>query len=306
MTARRSWRVSDRQTNGAPTSRWRSVDTALAADPAVEVLRPLHDELESEGRTPLLRRVRRTLRAAGERVPIISGTPVAPLSGAQVIVLEHVARGLSAEAIADRLLVGTETVQTHTRVAMRRLGVPTRVAAALALARLRGIGPRPPGQEFVLDGDPEDGADLAVAPIVIPGEPWSLADRRFRLRVVDRDDADRAVLCAVRGASLDLMLAPGLPRELEVGLRESLGRLGHVRSRPEACEAPPVDTRWIRALDVLAGGGTASTAAAAAGVSVRTLYRSLSELRRRFGVTSNTELVSRVALGENRRRREPG
>ena len=62
---------------------------------------------------------------------------IPPLTAAQVEVLDLVGRGLDTRAISRRLVVSEATVETHVRQAMQRLGVPTRLAAAMELVRRR-------------------------------------------------------------------------------------------------------------------------------------------------------------------------
>ena len=95
-------------------------------------------ELVACGRRPLLRRVHATLRLLGESVRPHSGSALPPLTAAQVEVLDLVGRGLDTRAIARRLVVSEATVETHVRQSMQRLGVSTRLAAAVELVRRRG------------------------------------------------------------------------------------------------------------------------------------------------------------------------
>jgi len=283
----------------ARRARWGAGHAAgLAGRPevAIGILEPLHEELVEAGWSPLLRRVRRSLRAAGLGVPIIEGRPLGPLSGAQVTVLDLVARGLRTDEIARRLLVGTETVNAHAKAAMRKLGVPTRVAAALELSRLRGDRSDPEtGQVFVLGSDTYGTAGPRVARV--PTEPWSLAGTTGALTIGTADDVRRAVLVAIRGASLDLSLHPDLPRALRAELTTALERIGTVTTGSEGSRAVAIDPSLRRALEVLATGGTAPVAADVAGVSTRTLYRRIGDLRRRFALDSNNELIARIVTG---------
>ncbi|HVV87471.1 MAG TPA: helix-turn-helix transcriptional regulator [Kofleriaceae bacterium] len=57
------------------------------------------------------------------------------LTNAEAAVLRHVARGLSNAAIADELGSSVETVRTHVRHVLAKLGVETRVQAALIATR---------------------------------------------------------------------------------------------------------------------------------------------------------------------------
>jgi len=94
-----------------------------------------------------------------------------------------------------------------------------------------------------------------------------------------------------------LSLHPDLPRALRAELTTALERIGTVTAGSEGSRAVPIDPLLRRALEVLANGGTAAVAADAAGVSTRTLYRRIGDLRRRFALDSNNELVTRVVTG---------
>jgi DNA-binding NarL/FixJ family response regulator len=87
------------------------------------------------GHESLLRRIRRSLRAAGVRRSQPRRTGTGPLSAREEEVLELVAEGLTSPQIAARLSIATSTVQTLVRSAMRKLGARTRIQAA---ALLRG------------------------------------------------------------------------------------------------------------------------------------------------------------------------
>lgn len=65
------------------------------------------------------------------------GTPA--LTSRELEVLELLAEGLSHEAIARRLEIGSETVRTHARKAAGRLGAKTRTQAVASAIRLRLI-----------------------------------------------------------------------------------------------------------------------------------------------------------------------
>jgi DNA-binding CsgD family transcriptional regulator len=58
------------------------------------------------------------------------------LSAREREVLQHLSNGLTGEEIAERLYLSPETVRTHVRNVMAKLGAKTRVhAVALALRR---------------------------------------------------------------------------------------------------------------------------------------------------------------------------
>lgn len=302
LEAAEAWAAFSRRL--ALRARWGAGQAALIggrSDAAVQIIRPLEDELGTDGRIPLLRRVRRTLRAAGVTVPIVEGDPVGPLSGAQVATLELVARGLSTEMIARRLLVGTETVNAHLKTAMRRLRTPTRTAAALELVRLRGDRTAPAGtQTFTLIGGDAGAGWVGRSIRTAPSEPWSLTGQAFTASVAGADDVWRALLVALRGGSLGIVLASDLAAELRAELLTSLERIAPVLTVGESGPDPEVDPPLRRALEVLAQGGTIPIAAVAAGTSARTLYRRLGDLRTRFAIESNNELIARLVGGDRR------
>lgn len=55
------------------------------------------------------------------------------LSARQVEILHHIAAGRSTEEAAARMYLGANTVKTHTRGLFRRIGVGTRLEAAVWL-----------------------------------------------------------------------------------------------------------------------------------------------------------------------------
>ena len=134
-------------------------------------------------------RRRRPARSLGQRVHAHHAEAIPPLTAAQVEVLDLVGRGLDTRAISRRLVVSETTVETHVRQAMQRLGVPTRLAAAMELVRRRADrraverarpthrGERQPGRP------PDDGNPAEPA----PGRALDAAVRDGR----DRDRADR-------------------------------------------------------------------------------------------------------------------
>jgi DNA-binding NarL/FixJ family response regulator len=61
------------------------------------------------------------------------------LTSRELEVLELLAEGMSHQAIADRLEIGSETVRTHARKAAGRLGAKTRTQAVASAIRLRLI-----------------------------------------------------------------------------------------------------------------------------------------------------------------------
>jgi len=80
-----------------------------------------------------------------------AGKPVAkpdrtgPLSNREREVVELLAEGLSGAEIAERLVLSPETVRTHIRNAMAKLGASTRSQAVAVALRRREIGGKPEG-----------------------------------------------------------------------------------------------------------------------------------------------------------------
>lgn len=85
-----------------------------------------------------------------------------PLSAREREVLGLLAEGMSGAAIAERLVLSPETVRTHVRNAMDKLGASTRSqAVAIALERGHiGDGPRPGPRSRVRGSDPLIGGAL--------------------------------------------------------------------------------------------------------------------------------------------------
>ena len=77
-----------------------------------------------------------------------SGSGSRPLSGREREILGYLAEGLSGAAIAERLVLSPETVRTHVRNAMEKLGASTR-SQAVALALESGVIGEPPAERSV-------------------------------------------------------------------------------------------------------------------------------------------------------------
>lgn len=102
------------------------IDALLAAEHAAE----------NAGLTVLLGRVRRALRRfAVRRVGTSEPTGTAALTGREHEVLLLVAAGEPTRRIAGQLGISRETVETHVRSGMRKLGARTRTEAAALLLR---------------------------------------------------------------------------------------------------------------------------------------------------------------------------
>jgi DNA-binding CsgD family transcriptional regulator len=128
-------------------ARWRSIGCpyhealALTDGGSEDDLRSALVILQALGARPLERRVARRLRALGAR-----GVPRGPrpstarnpagLTRRELEVLALVGAGLRNVEIAERLVVSRKTVDNHLAAILRKLGVPTRAAAAAEASRL--------------------------------------------------------------------------------------------------------------------------------------------------------------------------
>jgi DNA-binding NarL/FixJ family response regulator len=68
----------------------------------------------------------------------MAGTPLAPLSPRELEVLSLVAEGRTNHEIAERLVLSEHTVNRHVANILRKLGLPSRAAAA-SLAGRHGL-----------------------------------------------------------------------------------------------------------------------------------------------------------------------
>jgi DNA-binding NarL/FixJ family response regulator len=302
LAAVRTWdRISRRN---AARCAWGAAEAARLSgdhDTALRILRATERELVAAGRRPLLRRVHASLRALGQPVRAYTGTAVGPLTAAQVEVLELVGRGLDTQAIARRLVIRSGTVESHIRQAMQRLGVPTRLAAAVELLRRRGdLTPTGPNHRIAVgDGARAEFPAGAVPLAELPPGPWTLDPDIVASGVLrDADDANRAVIAAARGASLAIAIGAELPPDARAELMDALARIVPVERLAPALPVPTDDTLRA-ALRALAAGGTVPEAARLVNMSERTLHRRLSRLRRDLGVSSNAA-AARAVLAEER------
>jgi ATP/maltotriose-dependent transcriptional regulator MalT len=80
----------------------------------------------------------KAMLAKHRRTPNVAGTPLATLSNRELEVLGLVAEGLTNHEIAQRLVLSEHTVNRHVANILRKLGLPTRAAAA-SLAGRHGV-----------------------------------------------------------------------------------------------------------------------------------------------------------------------
>lgn len=123
--------------------------------------------------------------------------------------------------------------------------------------------------------------------------------------VVDRTDAETALLCALRGDGLLLRDAGARSDTGDVigDLVEDLTRIGPVHVAP--ADAVRLDSDTWRLLHALSAGMTVAAAARIQHLSPRTANRRVMEAREAFGVQTRAQLL-RVMSGQGRVRAAPG
>ena len=110
----------------------------LAAETGMEAARAARRAGEARRATALARTaVARAARCEGARTPSIVAPEdeLTPLSRRELEVAELAARGLSSEAIADRLFLSVRTVDNHLGHVYQKLGITSRAELAGALGR---------------------------------------------------------------------------------------------------------------------------------------------------------------------------
>jgi DNA-binding NarL/FixJ family response regulator len=107
----------------------REVEAALAC---FQELGADGESARAEAMLGKLRRARATLP------PDVVGTPLAELSARELEVLALVAEGLTNHGIAQRLVLSEHTINRHVANILRKLGLPSRAAAA-SLAGRHGL-----------------------------------------------------------------------------------------------------------------------------------------------------------------------
>jgi DNA-binding CsgD family transcriptional regulator len=138
----------------------RAVDISSAEDATAPIVVTAHRPKNARGRGLVLRsspaaRLTEALQVVangGDYVdPAIEGQAdgdldlvrLASLSKRESEVLALLSEGLSGQGVADRLFLSPETVRTHVRNAMTKLGARTRVQAVAMLVRNPGTGRAP-------------------------------------------------------------------------------------------------------------------------------------------------------------------
>lgn len=99
---------------------------------ALEDFRTLGAQGESARAEAMLAKLK---RAPARQPPEAAGTPLACLSERELEVLILVAEGLTNQGIAQRLVLSEHTINRHVANTLRKLGLPTRAAAASLAAR---------------------------------------------------------------------------------------------------------------------------------------------------------------------------
>ena len=119
--------------------RWAAADAARVAGAAdaVELLRVAEHRAEQAGLSPLLQRVRRSLRLAGVRRVGRRTSNAGLLSARELEVIGLVGKGLSTRTISTQLGISPATVETQVASVMAKLGVRSRLQAALQAQRLQ-------------------------------------------------------------------------------------------------------------------------------------------------------------------------
>ena len=210
--------------------------------------------------------------------------------------LDLVGRGLDTRAISRRLVVSETTVETHVRQAMQRLGVPTRLAAAMDLVQRRADrqAVERADQRIAVSDNPADLPTSAIPLSRLPVAPWTLPSEMVATGIVQTDDdIARAFIAASRGASLVIAIGADVSSAARVELLDALARISPVE---RVLPPPTIDTdhELCDALRVLAAGGSVVEAANEVHMSERTLHRKLARLRQQLGVTSNVVAARQV------------
>jgi len=183
--------------------------------------------------------------------------PGKPLSAREREVLGFLAHGLSGAAIAERLVLSPETVRTHVRNAMEKLGASTR-SQAVALALENGaigdrIAERPahPRRESQAGGGPGTAATGAV-PILtaLLAGVVSLADVESGAIYFAEDGGMLLRLAAHSASGAGPSTAP--PRELTLG-DPGIGRVALER-RARLIPASKSGTAHLLASPMTSGG----------------------------------------------------
>jgi DNA-binding CsgD family transcriptional regulator len=118
---------------------------AFADDPhqAVAALLTAEELAERAGLVVLLGRVRRGLRRHAVRRDVRGPRTGDALTDREQEVLRLVAAGEPTRRIAGQLGISRETVETHVRAGMRKLGARTRTEAAVRAMALAALPERP-------------------------------------------------------------------------------------------------------------------------------------------------------------------
>lgn len=137
LEAANGWAATD--TRSDLRCRWAAGDVLVEVDPerAVALLDAAALQAGEAGAVAMANRIRRSARSAGVSRRVDGAAGTAGLTEREADVLEMVGAGMRTAQIAAALGVEPSTVESFVRSGVRKLGAPTRVAAAAELARLR-------------------------------------------------------------------------------------------------------------------------------------------------------------------------
>lgn len=182
---------------------------------------------------------------SGAAKPRAKRTRTGPLSKREREVFEHLADGLSGAQIAERLVLSPETIRTHIRNGMGKLGASTRSQAVVLALRRGEIAPRrdeaPEGAAVAVGHPPPAGARITREAAIRPLE--DLMDGLLALWDVDAgwiylvDEGGMSLLRAVERISSG---AAGLPESIPLG-EGALGAAALER-RAQIVQAPGAET----------------------------------------------------------------
>jgi DNA-binding CsgD family transcriptional regulator len=281
--------------------RWAAADAMRRAGElgaAVARLEAVERSADARGMTPLLSRIRRSLRSCGvhRSPPVTSRSDGAQrLTAREREVLALVSEGLTNPEIAARLGLSRRTIETHIASASSKLDATTRSQAA-ALAHGWVDSSRPPLIVVDVDAGTLPGAMLAAREEVTAAG-WPVVDGLSQAApgvvcvvALARDTAERALLSAMDGGGL--VVAVSGDRDLADSFCDDLRHIGPVDHRLRSEPEVELSDDERRLLGLLLDGGSLGAAAAALHISRRTADRRLASARRALGADSTSAALS--------------